>query len=174
MVAAFHQGTLRLSPRIRAEIMQSLLQPEAILPEQFMSTSHAAMQPERRLMLAVLQDAVMTLVRHSGDQHPRLRNRAREVERWLEPQDVPGPFSYENICAVLGIDPDAFRRALAGLLRLRNPQGSAGLLPALARRTAAERHRVTVHRKDRGTRSGRRNTTLADATAGTIPAEAKV
>jgi hypothetical protein len=81
---------------------------------------------ERRLMLAVLEDAIRTLLLARRAVVPRkrvLRDRA-----WLESTSRSEPFDFESICDALGIDPSYLRaRLLAGVnvpappLRARGP-----------------------------------------------------
>ena len=71
---------------------------------------------ERRLMLAVLIDAIRTLsAQHPSDDHPHL-NRAwvRELT-WLQSEDQTYPFSFVNICGALGFDADYVRRYVLAL-----------------------------------------------------------
>ena len=65
---------------------------------------------ERRLMLAVLEDAIRTLLlaKRSAISRKRL---LRELE-WMESRSHAEPFAFESICAVLGIDPGYLRRRL--------------------------------------------------------------
>ena len=46
--------------------MSIKLEPELILPEQLRVSSVDLLQPERRLLLAVLEDAIVVLVRYAG------------------------------------------------------------------------------------------------------------
>jgi hypothetical protein len=67
---------------------------------------------EVALMRAVLEDAIdcfQKQVRKSGRRAQRL---AREAEDWLFKDDQLWPFSFLNICHILGIDPDYLRRGL--------------------------------------------------------------
>jgi len=65
---------------------------------------------ERRLMLAVLEDAIRTflLARRAGVPRKRL---LRDLE-WLESTSSAEPFAFETICDVLGIDASWLRRRL--------------------------------------------------------------
>jgi hypothetical protein len=82
--------------------------PDAIVPEQYFDrlAARASDIPERRLMFAVLLDAVIQLRRrHSPD--------AAEAERWIRgEEDEDSPFSFRNVCEALGIDPSYLARGL--------------------------------------------------------------
>jgi len=70
-------------------------------------------QPEKRLMLAVLEDAVKTFQDSLATVNHRRPRLLREVEEWFASTDVTWPFSFENVCTVLGIDPDSLRLGLS-------------------------------------------------------------
>jgi hypothetical protein len=100
--------------------------PEAILPEQFFRPS-AALPPEKRLMLAVLEAALLDLQRSAGARTPRARRRADEVDAWFAADDEGWPCSFLNVCQALGLDVSAVRtraarwrkEALASVVTLR-------------------------------------------------------
>src|SRR5438132_6372090 len=60
--------------------------PEAILPEQFFRPS-AALPAEKRLMLAVLEGALLDLQRSADARMPRARRLADEVGAWFAADD---------------------------------------------------------------------------------------
>ncbi len=86
--------------------------PEAILPEQFFRPS-AALPPEKRLMLAVLEAALLDLQRSAGARTPRARRRADEVDAWFAADDEGWPCSFLNVCQALGLDVSAVRTRAA-------------------------------------------------------------
>ena len=67
-------------------------------------------QPERRLMLAVLSDAIVL----SQTQGPRLTQHRdlEDARRWILADDRRWPFSFVNVCDTLGIAFEPLRRAL--------------------------------------------------------------
>jgi hypothetical protein len=68
-------------------------------------------QPEKELMLAVLKDALMTYkkrVPHSGNAL------FKEAETWFFDRERDRLFSFETICAVLGLSPGKIRQNLLG------------------------------------------------------------
>jgi hypothetical protein len=82
---------------------------------------------ERRLMLAVLEDAIRTLLLARRAAVPRKRL-LRELA-WLQSTSQSEPFAFESICDVLGLDP--------GYLRGRLVRGS--FVPARAARSRGRR-----------------------------------
>lgn len=66
-------------------------------------------QPEKELMLAVLKDTLITYkkrVSHSGNAL------FKETETWFFDRDRDRLFSFETICAVLGLSPGKIRQNL--------------------------------------------------------------
>jgi hypothetical protein len=68
--------------------------------------------PETRLLLAVLHDALETFQRGLLTSDCKDREAFREVDRWFRSDDYDWPFSFENICGTLLIDPDHIRDGL--------------------------------------------------------------
>jgi len=73
--------------------------------------------PENRLMLAVLEDALSTFKAGIASPVARRRRFAVEVEQWAAGGDPEWPFSFENICSVLGFDADYIRQGLRAMKR---------------------------------------------------------
>lgn len=69
-------------------------------------------QGEERLMYAVLEDAVRCFEEGelTADRHKK--RLAREAEEWIRADDISWPFSFENVCAHLGLDAEYMRRGL--------------------------------------------------------------
>jgi len=61
---------------------------------------------ERALMRAVLADAIKCLAGRGRDGQLQMV----EARRWVASRDVRWPFSFENICCVLDLDPQTIRR----------------------------------------------------------------
>ena len=64
---------------------------------------------ERRLLLAVLEDGIRTLLKNARATHGRGLNLRREALGWLVTDDRADVFSFENICETLGIDAERLR-----------------------------------------------------------------
>ena len=96
------------------QLLESELVPESILPAQLygMPFGGARIQPEKRLQVAVLADAVLTFQRWSGDQRARGRRLLAEVDAWFASEEVGGPFTFVTICDSLKFDPAYIRRGL--------------------------------------------------------------
>ena len=90
------------------------LGPDVILPEQYYDggSGMEEVSGERALMLAVLEDGIRCFQEHL--QSPRVRPRllARQAEKWIRSSDWDWPFSFNNICESLSLDPDSLRQKL--------------------------------------------------------------
>jgi hypothetical protein len=67
---------------------------------------------EERLMLAVLQDAVECFQDYVLAQYVWEKKLFREAEDWIWERGTDWPFSFENICETLQLNPDYIRRGL--------------------------------------------------------------
>jgi len=68
--------------------------------------------PERRLIAAILRDAVDCYLRDCFSKNRHRKRSFREAEEWFFKSDGYGVFSLENVCSVLNIDPGYIRRTL--------------------------------------------------------------
>ena len=71
--------------------------------------------PEYKLML--VEGALTTLRIGLRSTTPELRHRCCEVERWISSRESDSPFSFECICATVGLDPAYIRLVLQQLKR---------------------------------------------------------
>ncbi len=95
-------------------LLESELTSESILPAQFFGAPFggARVQPEKRLQVAVLADAVLTFYQWAGNERTRARRRFAEVETWFASDEADGPFTFMAICDSLKFDPTYIRRGL--------------------------------------------------------------
>lgn len=125
--------------------------PEIVLPAQYFAVrrSGAAQQPEKRLMLAVLEDAVSAFQRHVTARGASARRAFADAEAWIGSDDATWPFAFLNICHTLGLEPDAIRR---GLYRWRDaararPDGGPVITRTPFRRINGTRTKTTEWRR---------------------------
>jgi hypothetical protein len=97
----------------------SLFQPDVVLPAQFASRRGNRADGERHLVLAILEDAVNCFRDHLLAKRESDRRLFREAEEWIMADDQRFPFSFLEICQILGIDPEYVR---GGLKRWRQAQ----------------------------------------------------
>lgn len=86
----------------------------AVLPEQFYGppTDDGPAARERALRRTVLEDAFRCFQRQFVTNGRRAQRLAREAEEWFFTDDFQWPFSFVNICAVLGLEPASIRLKL--------------------------------------------------------------
>ena len=128
------------------QLLEGELAPESILPAQLDDRPFggARIQPEKRLQVAVLADAVLTFHRWAGDEHARARRLFTEVEAWFASDDVGDPFTFITICDSLKFDPGYIRR---GLRQWRaHLEATAEQERSLRRDSNGTRHRVVLPR----------------------------
>ncbi len=67
---------------------------------------------ELALMRAVLEDAIDCYMGNARRRriHPKILE--REAEYWIRIEDWEAPFSFNNVCEALGLDPDCTRERL--------------------------------------------------------------
>jgi len=107
-----NQAELRLKEKVFG-----LFEPDVLLPVQYFDLlcRKTPIEPERRLMCAVLEDAVECYRKHFTDHKGKSNDDFNEVESWILDPDGDWFFSFENICATLGIDAEYLRSGLLAL-----------------------------------------------------------
>ena len=89
---------------------------EPVLPAQWpIGDREHSVQAEKRLMLAVLADAIDIVVRDTQTTNPRRALAHRQALDWIHSDDRGWPFSFANVCEALDLHPDAVRE---GVVRL--------------------------------------------------------
>ncbi len=91
------------------------LEPEMMLPSQFFPRLQidASLQPEKRLMLAVLEEAVGTFQKYAFATTRQAERVFAEAEEWFASEDIEWPYSFRNVCDGLGLEAPYIRRGLA-------------------------------------------------------------
>jgi hypothetical protein len=134
-------------------VMGTLLVPDVITPEQFYDSRHddGAIAPVKRLMMAVLEDALRCFQNNSNAATGPRKRLFAEAEQWLCGETGDGPFSFDTVCETLGIEPDFLRgglrqwraQQLAGVARRRlarrSPVVRTGKISANSRRGSHQR-----------------------------------
>jgi len=91
-----------------------LFEPDALLPAQFYAAFRggSAVRGEKRLMLAVLQDALECYQKYAFARDAHGRQLFVEAEEWISCEDHNWYFSFENICETLEINPAYLRQGV--------------------------------------------------------------
>lgn len=106
-----------MSEQVVSEAYTHLLQPDTVLPSQYYAALRrkSIQEPERRLVIAILEDAVDCYVKHMFSHDRRSQQLCFDAEEWFRDEDREWPFSFENICEFLGLDSAYMRNGLAAL-----------------------------------------------------------
>ena len=121
------------------------LEPDILLPSQLVDGLFGAsrLQPEKRLQLAVLEDAVLTFERCAGVDGAKPRRLLAEVDAWFASDATDWPFAFVTICHTLNIDPDYVR---GGLRRRRTRlEAATQRKPPIRRDANGTRHQVVLY-----------------------------
>jgi hypothetical protein len=94
----------------------SLFEPDTLLSAQYFENlrSKTFVEPEKRLMLAVLEDAINCFLLNLTAQSGRRKKLFNETEDWIMAQDDDWIFSFVSVCEILRLNPEYVRQ---GLLR---------------------------------------------------------
>src|ERR1051325_3920264 len=92
----------------------AVFQPDILIPTQYLAAypRPVILDPERGLMLAVLQDAIVCYQEHLTTTCKRKRLLFEEAEQWLFNSDRTYLFSFENVCEALGFEAEYLRHGL--------------------------------------------------------------
>lgn len=123
-------------------LVAARLASDPLLPEQLYDRAAASpVQGERKLMAAVLLDAVRSFALHVGSPTPQGAKVFREAHEWIFQDDFSWPYSFRNICSFLNVDPKRLRDRLTGVAR-------SGLGSGEQRRLAERLGRVVAEEED--------------------------
>lgn len=113
------------------EILAELFAPEIVLPEQLLQGARrdSASSGEKALMLAVLEDGIRCFQGHLTNERSNPKLLARQAEEWIAAEDWDWPFSFNNVCEHLCIDPAALRASLVAWRRANARVEAAAAMP---------------------------------------------
>ena len=131
-------GKLRTRGSSLQDRTGGLFEPDVLLPGQFFSffRKEAGFDRERRLMLAVLEDAIDCFQKYAHTDDARGKQIFVEAYEWIMSGDSRWLFSFENICQIVDMNPDYIRQGLtrwretargsspANVVSLASPVGS--------------------------------------------------
>ena len=96
------------------DFLARIVEPDAFLPSQFYGTGGLSrkLEGEKRLMIAILKDAVECLDKYRGARSGSGRSQYENALEWVQDKGTDWLFSFTNICDLLGFDPDYLRSVL--------------------------------------------------------------
>src|SRR5262245_27410446 len=100
-------------PFVDHDPMTDVFEPWTVLPQQLIDGARAECSGEKRLMAAVLTDAIHVYLKYRGARVGQGALLFREADRWIHSVERGWLLSFENVCDVLQIDAGRLRRALA-------------------------------------------------------------
>ena len=125
--------------QLESSAIAGIMIPDGLTPGQYydgMRADDACVRPIKRLMLAVLEDAMRCYQTYANSRSSPQRRLFVDAEAWLMDRKADGAFAFETVCETLGIDPNCLRE---GLRRWRLQQLD-GLNPQrMARRSPVTR-----------------------------------
>jgi hypothetical protein len=97
-------------------LLVHLIAPDVLTPVQYFEGARAP-KPEadavKRLMLAVLEDALRCYQRYAERPNSQNRRDLAQAESWMFDRNAEGPFAFRHICETLGTHPDNLRHGIS-------------------------------------------------------------
>jgi hypothetical protein len=96
------------------DFLARILEPDIFLPAQFYGAGGLSRQleGEKRLMIAILKDAVECLDKYRSARSSSGRSHYETALEWVQDRSTDWLFSFTNICDFLGFDADYLREVL--------------------------------------------------------------
>ncbi|TMA12624.1 MAG: hypothetical protein E6J89_04180 [Deltaproteobacteria bacterium] len=105
------------------ETLGSLFQPDTLIPDQYFETfRRKRLEPEKQLMLAVLEDAVRCFQDNVMARSGKRKKLFDEAEEWILEENSDWLFSFESTCEVLGFNPQYVRQGLLRWKKKKTPK----------------------------------------------------
>jgi hypothetical protein len=125
--SAYTRGQTGLTPD---EGIGALFQPDSLLSAHYFETLRrkTILEPEKRLMLAISEDAINCFQGNLLAQNVRGSRLFEEAEEWIVEADGDWVFSFENICEALGFNPAYVRQGLLRWMENKLPKHRKGLV----------------------------------------------
>ena len=96
------------------EKITSLFEPDTLASAQYFQNFRRKtwIEPEKRLILAMLEDAVTCFQIYLTARSGRGKRVFNEAEEWIMIKDDDWIFSFESVCEMLGFNPEYVRQGL--------------------------------------------------------------
>ncbi len=91
-----------------------MLGTDAAATEEYFDTFRRSqhLEPEKMLLFAILEDAVHCYRKYSEAKDRAGKERYREAQQWIMRGENDWIFSFDNVCELLGLDPQYVRQGL--------------------------------------------------------------
>jgi hypothetical protein len=132
--------THSFSPVKVDELVENIVQHDQLAAYEYLDHHRRKthIEPEKNLMLALLEDAVRCYRAYAFSTSVSSQRLYRDAENWLWDNDGHWLFSFRNVCEGLGLEPYCVRK---GLLRWKQTQTRTG--PRVKPRASITRSRLT-------------------------------
>jgi hypothetical protein len=133
------------------ERVTSLFQPDTLLPEQYLETFRRKLhlEPEKKLMLAVLEDAIACFQKYVFARDGKGRMLFQEAEDWVLDTNSDWLFSFGNVCETLGFNPEYLRKGLAQWKAVKLESRARARVYQLTPRNGKRKRSIAVTRRAR-------------------------
>jgi hypothetical protein len=112
--------------------------------ETFQTKSY--LEPEEKLMLAVLEDAIACFQKYAFARTRQGKVLFQEAEYWVQDTNSHWPFSFANVCETLGFAPDYLRQGLGQWKGARLEGRAKAKIYQLPPRNGKRKRGITVAR----------------------------
>jgi len=94
--------------------LSPLFQPDTLMSDEYFANyrRRIPLEPEKALLLAVLEDGVRTFQDNIFTENGKKRALLDEAREWLFTDGFEHVFSFNSVCSSLGLDPGYLRRGL--------------------------------------------------------------
>jgi hypothetical protein len=88
--------------------------PDVVLPSQHFAALQRKRFPsgEHRLLVALIEDAIECVQKHLHARDAKRQQLFADARDWIVSEDDRGVFSFNNVCMLLGMNPDYVREGL--------------------------------------------------------------
>jgi len=117
----------------------ALFQPDILAESQYFQHTQRKnpLEPEKRLMLAILRDAVECFQKYLFSKRTKGKVTFQEAEEWIMEKNSSWLYSFESICEFLGLNADYIRNGLIDWKKR-----------ALGEKNTAQIYHLSQHRKE--------------------------
>lgn len=109
-----------------------IFEPDVTLASELLTTRTGLPDPERMLLIAVLEDASRCFLQHCTATERKPRVLYEEARDWFFSKENGRLFDFESVCDVLGIDADYLRRRMRAERDRRRAAAARGSATSVA------------------------------------------
>jgi hypothetical protein len=117
----WHETSVSLEEKVA-----SFFQPDPLLAAQYLDIfkSKPPLGPEKKLMLAVLEDAVTCIQKYGPSSSGKGKRQFNDARDWIFADQEDWPFSFINVCETLGLDPGYLRSSFHHIIDMKEQKSA--------------------------------------------------